>query len=144
MTTVPELPEVPDNSDLLADRYGRRTSRGRLPLVPILLGLVVVVPFLAWLAWVVWTYSTPAVQSQMVNFAVAGEHTVVAEIEVTLADDATDASCRIIAVAEDKVHVGEEQFVPTDGRNHVEITTERKATSAELVGCTAEGQLRSR
>jgi hypothetical protein len=35
-------------------------------------------------------------------------------------------------------------FTPADGRNEVQIRTERRATSADLVGCTAQGQPRPR
>jgi hypothetical protein len=98
------------------------------------------VPFLVWLAWVVWIQANPAVQSTERNFTIVDEHLAVAHVEVTLADDAVDPTCRIRALAADKQPVGEVQFTPVDGDNEVEIRTERKATAVELIGCLAEGQ----
>ena len=126
-------------TDALADRYGRRPDGRRIPLA-LVVGIVVGLPFLIWVAWVWWTFSTPAVQSTDRSFTIVDEHLVVAQIEVTLRDDAVDPTCRIQALAEDKTAVGSKQFTPVDGTNRVEIPTERKATAIELVGCTAEGQ----
>ena len=120
-------------TDALADRYGRRPDGRRFPLA-LVVGVAVGLPFLLWVAWVVWVYSTPAVQSEDRNF------TIVADIDVSLRDDAVDPSCRVQALAPDKTAVGSLQFTPVDGTNHVEIETERKATAIELVGCTADGQ----
>ena len=47
------------------------------------------------------------------------------------------ASCLLRAIAEDHTTVGEVAFEPVDGRNEVSVRTERRATSVELVGCTA-------
>ena len=54
------------------------------------------------------------------------------------------ARCVVRALADDHSVVGEVAFTPVDGRNEVVIRTERRATSADLVGCTAEGQSRPR
>jgi hypothetical protein len=48
------------------------------------------------------------------------------------------------ALAQDHSVVGEMSFTPQDGDNAVSVRTERIATSVDLVGCTAEGQPRSR
>ena len=54
------------------------------------------------------------------------------------------ASCRVRAFAEDHTTVGEISFTPAQGRNDVEIRTERRATSIDLIGCTTPDQERPR
>ena len=70
-------------------------------------------------------------------------HAATAVVEVDL-DEGADASCRVRALAEDHSTVGELAFTPTDGRNEVEVRTERRATTVEWLGCKAPGQPRYR
>jgi Domain of unknown function (DUF4307) len=126
----------------LGDRYGASAPwRGR-----VLLGAVVVLAaaFLGWLGWVVWAQSTPEVESRMVGYSVRDEHAALATVEVTLGDD-VEATCELRAYAEDHTIVGELTFRPErSGRSERTVRTERRATSVELVGCTAPGQNRPR
>ncbi len=125
----------------LADRYGvARPGRRRLLLLVV---GVVVAAFLGWLAWAVWAQATPAVDSEFEGFVVVDDGTTEAYVGVALREG-VDARCVVRALAEDHSVVGEVTFTPTDGRNEVLIRTERRATSADLVGCTAEGQPRPR
>jgi hypothetical protein len=105
--------------------------------------IVLAVIFLVWVAWVAWAHGTPAAESQMVSFEVRSDSSAVARIDVQLEDDVT-ASCRVRAVAEDHTTVGEISFTPVQGGNDVEIRTERRATSIELIGCTTPDQERPR
>ena len=125
-------------------RYGAPSRSGRLVLLAVV--SVVVVTFLGWLAWAAWFHATPVVTSDLTAFEVIDEHQATALVDVALADDAAekDVRCVVRALSEDHTPVGEKSFVPTDGRNEVAIRTERRATSVELVGCTAEGQPRPR
>jgi hypothetical protein len=125
----------------LADRYGA-PSRWRRP-VTIAVAAAVAVVSLGWLAWTVWFHSTPAVTSDLVSFTVASDHATEARLDVVL-DDGVDASCRLRAFAEDHTTVGELVFTPVEGANEVVIRTERRATTVEKLGCTAEGQPRPR
>ena len=138
--------------DHLAERYGT-ASRGRRYLV---LGAcaAVVVTFLGWLAWTTVVHATPDVGSQLVSFDVLDEHTVTAVVQVELSDDLAEelrdggsaASCTLRAFAEDHSTVGELRWTPgpASGREELTIRTERRATSVEGVGCTAQGQPRPR
>ena len=81
--------------------------------------------------------------SDLAGYDIAGEHAATAVVEVSL-DEGVDASCRVRALAEDHSIVGELAFTPTDGRNEVDVRTERRATSVELVGCTTPDQQRPR
>jgi hypothetical protein len=126
----------------LGDRYGASAPwRGR-----VLLGAVVVLAaaFLGWLGWAVWAQTTPDVESRMVGYSVQGEHAALATVEVTVRGDVA-ASCKLRAYAEDHTVVGELSFSPEgSGRSERTVRTERRATSVELIGCTAPGQNRPR
>jgi hypothetical protein len=127
----------------LADRYGARgpwQSRALLGVV-----VVVVAAFLGWLGWTMWAQSTPEVRSELVGYDVRSEHAAVATVTVDLADPDVRASCTLRAYAEDHTVVGELAFRPDrSGRVEQTVRTERRATSVELLGCTAPGQNRPR
>lgn len=125
----------------LADRYGAPSPVRRRVLVGVL--ALLVAGSLAWLAWAAWFHATPTVQSELVAWTVVDDHEVGASVNVELEDEA-QASCLVRAIAADHTTVGEVAFEPVEGRNEVSVRTERRATSVELVGCTADGQPRPR
>lgn len=106
------------------------------------------VVFLVWVAWVAWAHGTPAAESELVSFEVVSDSSAVAHIDVQLEDAVIEgqvtASCRVRAFAEDHTTVGEISFTPTQGQNDVEVRTERRATSIDLIGCTTPDQKRPR
>ena len=126
----------------LAERYGA-PSRARRPLVLAVVALLVAAG-VAWLAWVVLFQGRPAVTSQMVGFDVRGQHASTATFTVARPDGAVPASCLLRAYADDHAVVGELTVPvrpgPTETRLQTTVRTERKATTVELVGCTARGQ----
>jgi Domain of unknown function (DUF4307) len=111
---------------------------------------VLVAVFLGWVAWATWFHSTPRIDSELISFEVIGEHEVVARFGVQRAEDSVVGTCTIRAFSEDHTTVGERVFAVPDGAGPLKQTlsqvlrTERKATSVELLGCTAEGQPRPR
>ncbi|MGB0102425.1 MAG: DUF4307 domain-containing protein [Nocardioides sp.] len=127
----------------LADRYGASSAwQGRAVIG---VAVVVVATFLGWLGWTIWSQVTPEVDSEMVGYDVVDEHSAVATVEVRLGDPDVVASCTLRAYAEDHVVVGELRFTPAgDGQIEETVRTERRATSVELLGCTAPGQNRPR
>lgn len=133
------------SQDLLAERYGAPEPWRRFVLIG---GCVVVcLAFLGWLGWTTWSQATPDVASDLVSFEVVDEHTATAVVEVRLANDDVEATCTLRAVAEDHTQVGGLSFTPSPegGERYEEvIRTERRATSVDLVGCTAPGQPRPR
>ena len=132
----------PSGSSDLADRYGApRPGRRRALQAG---AAVVVAAFLGWLAWAAWAQTTPPVDSEFHGFAVLDDRTVEAYLDVALTDEDLAARCVVRALADDHTLVGELAFEPTDGRNEVTIRTERRATTVDLVGCTAPGQPRPR
>jgi hypothetical protein len=125
----------------LADRYGAPAPWRRRSLVA---GCVVVAAaFLGWLGWTIWDQATPEVRSDLVGYDVVDEHRSTATVEVRLAHGVV-ASCTLRAFAEDHTVVGELVFTPEDGQSEQDVRTERRATSVELLGCTAPGQTRPR
>ncbi|GAA1935688.1 DUF4307 domain-containing protein [Nocardioides hwasunensis] len=126
----------------LADRYGA-PSRLRRP-VTIGVAAFLAVVGLTWLGWTVWFHTTPAVTSELVSFDVTDNNHVSARLDVRLGDPDVDATCRLRAYAEDHNTVGDLAFTPTPGSNEVVIRTERRATTVEKLGCSAEGQPRPR
>ncbi len=126
----------------LADRYGAPSPQRRAVLLSV--SVVVVAAFLGWLGWTIWDQSTPDVRPELVGYDVVDEHLSTATVEVRLADDDVAASCTLRAYAEDHTVVGELVFTPPDGQSEQDVRTERRATSVELLGCTAPGQSRPR
>ena len=126
----------------LADRYGAPAPWRRLVLIAG--SVVVAAAFLGWLGWTIWDQSTPQVRSDIVGYKIVDQHRATATVEVRLADDGVVASCTLRAFAEDHTVVGEKVFVPADGQSELDVRTERRATSVELLGCTAPGQSRPR
>ena len=133
-----------DGSRTLADRYGRPAPWRRTAVLvgSAILGLLA----LTWLAWSTLFHASPDVSSEIVGWEVVDDHAITAQIDVVLRGDADDveATCQVRAIAADHTVVGEASFVPEDGRNEVEVRTERRATAVESVGCTTPDQRRPR
>ena len=127
----------------LADRYGAPTPWRRRVLIA---GCVVVVAaFLGWLGWTIWDQSTPQVRSDLVGYDVVDEHRATATVEVRLADD--DVGRDLPAAGLRRGSHGRRRAVVHPGGRPAatsDVRTERRATSVELVGCTAPGQRRPR
>lgn len=127
----------------LTDRYGAPQPWRRTAVLTV--SVVVAAAFLGWLGWTIWEQSTPQVRSSLVGYDVVDEHRADATVDVRLRDDDVDASCTLRAYAKDHSVVGELVFSPEgSGRDDQSVRTERRATSVELLGCTAPGQSRPR
>jgi hypothetical protein len=126
----------------LADRYGAPGPWRRRVLVGA--SVVLAAAFLGWLGWTIWAQSTPEVESDLVGYDVVDEHRATAVVQIQV-DDGVEASCKLRAYAEDHTVVGELSFTPAgSGQTEQTVRTERRATSVELLGCTAPGQNRPR
>ena len=129
---------------LLAERYGAPAPWRR----PVLLAAIAVLVLVSggWLAWTVWEQASPPVASGELTFTVVDDNTANARFVVDL-EDGVVATCTVRAYAEDHTLVGTVSFTPqptTAGRVSQDVSTDRRATSVELVGCTAPGQPRPR
>ena len=133
------------SQDTLADRYGA-PAPWRRPAT-IALALVVVLAFGGWLGWTIWEQSRPQVASGQLTFDFVDDNTAAVRFVVDLRDDDVEATCTIRVYAEDHSLVGTVSFTPEpapDGTVEKNVSTDRRATSVELVGCTAPGQSRPR
>jgi hypothetical protein len=129
----------------LAARYGTPAPwRSRVLLGAI---AVLVLGFGGWLGWATLVQANPDVASGDLTFTIVDDGTAVARFTVDLSDDDVQATCTVKAYAEDHSLVGSASFRPEPGPGDVveqPVRTERRATSVELVGCTAPGQNRPR
>jgi predicted phage tail protein len=126
----------------LSDRYAPPPA-WRRP-VTIWACVVVAVVFLTWLAWAAFVQATPKVSSQLNGFEVVDGHRVHAQIAVRLESSAVRPRCSVQALASDHSVVGEQTFTPASGDNSVTVRTDRRATTVDLIGCTAAGQNEAR
>lgn len=122
----------------IAERYAARPSVW--PKTFLLVGVVLIAALAVWLVWAIWVHATPQVSSRLSTWKVVDDHTATATLDVELNPDAKRPRCLLRAYAEDHTAVGDASFEPKDGRNEVSIRTERRATSVERIGCTADGQ----
>ena len=133
------------SQDTLADRYGAPAPWRRRVLVAasVALGLA----FLGWLAWTAYAHSTPAVDSELVTYSIDDEHEVTARVAVEPRGRGRAGHLPAAGVRRGPPVVGELSFTPAYGADQPleeTVRTERRATSVELVGCTAPGQPRPR
>ncbi len=130
--------------DTLADRYGAPAAWKR-PALRTAIALLVLVAG-GWLSWTIWEQSSPPVASGELTFTVVDDNSASTRFVIDLQDDVV-ATCTVRAYAEDHTLVGSVSFTPDptpSGRVTQEISTDRRATSVELLGCTAPGQPRPR
>lgn len=135
------------STEKLAERYGTLARPARRRRVVVASGLLGVVA-LAWVVWAAWLQGTPQVQSSLHAFEVIDTHSVRADVTVKTHAPDVAASCLVRAYGEDHSVVGELNFKLSGSAGartrRLLVRTERKATSVEMVGCTAPGQRRPR
>lgn len=127
---------------MLEQRYGS-PSRARRPLV-ITVAVLLAAAAVGWLVWAT-SHGRPQVQSALLSYDVAGEHSAQAKLTVVRRDTGVHASCLLRAMAEDHSVVGELTFTvdrssPASLTTKKVLRTERRATAVQLVGCVAKGQ----
>ncbi|MEQ6900511.1 DUF4307 domain-containing protein [Nocardioides sp. YIM 152588] len=131
--------------DSLQQRYGAPSRGARL--VVAVVGGVIVAALLVWLAWATMFNADPPVASQELTHDILDDHTATITVRLKYGDEPVDAACTIRAIAHDKTVVGEITVHPdpAEGPDHTyEVSTDRRATTVEWLGCTAPGQPRPR
>ena len=123
-------------------RYGTRNGFRRGVLLAVV--GVLVLAGLGVVGWAVVVQSRPKVQSELVSYDVLDDHLVEGRFRVVRREKGERATCLVRAIAQDHSIVGESQVtVGSGGREQIvtaPVRTERRATSFELLGCTAPGQ----
>ena len=130
--------------EVLAERYGA-PAPWRRPVARAVITLLVLVSG-GWLGWTIWEQASPPVASGELTFTIVDDNSATARFVIDLQDGVV-ATCTVRAYAEDHTLVGTVSFTPDptpSGRVTQEISTDRRATSVELLGCTAPGQSRPR
>ncbi|MEU8529912.1 MULTISPECIES: DUF4307 domain-containing protein [Streptomyces] len=122
-------------------RYGRsadeRADR-KLRIAAVVLGTL----FVAMMGWFGWHYVVAEkLSAEVIKFEVVGDREVQMHLEVRKEKDAA-GSCTLRSRAEDGSEVGRKDVRFDGPRTRIDevvsIRTTARATSAELVGCTAE------
>jgi cell division septal protein FtsQ len=130
----------------LTERY-RGPSRATRVIALVVVGALALTG-VGLLGWSVIFQSTPQVSSKLISFELPDEHTAVATISVARESSFTEATCEVVAVAEDHAVVASRDVPVLDGPEEqtlrVELRTERLATSVDLLGCTTPEQPRPR
>ncbi len=130
----------------LAYRYGLPGRTNRL-VAGVLIGALVA-GAVGFLGWTVLAHSNPQVQSQVSSFDVVSDHEAQVVLQVARENRATEAVCRLQALAADHAVVGEVTQPVTDGPEdqvlQLSIRTERRATTVTSLGCTTPDQPRPR
>ncbi|GAA4804536.1 DUF4307 domain-containing protein [Nocardioides caeni] len=131
--------------DSLADRYGTRPGGRRTTVV--VLAVVVAIAFLAWLAWAALYHADPAVSSSEIGFDIVDDHTATIEVRIQYGDGPVEAECSLRAISHDKAVVGETTYRPDPDAgpiHEIRLSTDRRATTVEWLGCRTDGQPRYR
>lgn len=127
----------------LDQRYRRSSTARRASVVGV--AALLVGALLVWVVWATAFRPSPVVQSQLVSYHVKDAHAVTATFSVVRQDQSVRAACLLEAVASDHAVVGQVSVPVGAGQDasatlRRSVRTERKATTVNLVGCTAPGQ----
>lgn len=135
----------PDVAPDLTERYGTGRRSRRPALVAAAAALMVLA--LAWVVWASAFHGRPEVTSALVGYDVH-DHSVTATYTVVRRDADVSATCLLRAYADDHNVVGERSVTVDSGPVAADVRTtlrtDRRATSVEVVGCTAPGQPQQR
>ncbi len=119
----------------LSTRYGTRTRRPWI--LPVAAGIAII----AAIAWVVWVATADKpFQARVYGYDVINEHTTAVKLDIHRPKP-LGLECTVYAQADDHSIVGERTLkIPSSAKVTIhlttEITTERKAVTGVLKGCT--------
>ncbi|WP_344325494.1 DUF4307 domain-containing protein [Streptomyces macrosporus] len=125
---------------LTRERYGRSADE-RADRVLKVVGAVLGVVFLGIVGWFGVSYvAGTKVSGELIKFDVASDREVAVHLEIRKDADVTGV-CTLSAVAEDGGEVGRADFTFDQKRTRIDevvtVRTAGRATTAQLVGCTA-------
>ena len=121
----------------LPRRYGGTPPRRRTPVV---LGTLFALALLAWAVWAMSATDGNGLDASVSSYRVVSSHEVQVRISAHFGDDRSDGSCLVRATASDHTVVGELNLTTDELRraqgSWIQVRTERRATTAEVVRCT--------
>lgn len=129
----------------LRERYGAPSPARRWTVIGV--AALLVAAFLGWLLWATLGNADPKVSSELISWKRVDDHRSTAVVRVQFGDGWVEARCTVRARAVDDTTVGEVTFTPArgDAADHeITINTDRRPTTVESLGCTADGQPRPR
>jgi len=122
----------------MQERYGT-ASRGRRAVLIVATSVLAIV-FLGWLGWVAWFHSDPAIEAEIVSFAVVDDQRVDVRLATRFRDDSVEGSCLLRATALDHTVVGERNVTVAELRDAdgdwIAVTTFNRANSVAVIRCT--------
>lgn len=130
--------EAAERDARLDERYGRRSTSPRRRRAAVAAVAVAAAAGVAWVAWASTGLREP-VTHQVIGFSAPTDTAVDLAFQVTK-DPGSTARCDVRALAEDYTTVGwlTVDIGPAEGdvvRREVEIRTQQRAVSAEIMGC---------
>jgi hypothetical protein len=129
--------EIGSNQELLAQRYGRKSSNTWRYIAALLL-----LTALPWLIWSAWHHSNPQIRVTLISFQNEQDNSIDITYLIQRRDPSLALTCTLIARDFDKNVVGEiEVAIPTSSQSSLtrndKIPTRLKAVNASVLNCDA-------
>jgi hypothetical protein len=129
--------EIGSNQELLAQRYGRKSSNTWRYIAALLL-----LTALPWLIWSAWHHSNPQIRVTLISFQNEQDNSIDITYLIQRRDPSLALTCTLIARDFDKNVVGEiEVAIPTSSQGLLKrsdtIPTRLRAVNASVLKCDA-------
>jgi hypothetical protein len=129
--------EIGSNQELLAQRYGRKSSNTWRYIAALLL-----LTALPWLIWSAWHHSNPQIRVTLISFQNEQDNSIDITYLIQRRDPSLALTCTLIARDFDKNVVGEiEVAIPTSSQSSLtrndKIPTRLRAVNASVLNCDA-------
>jgi hypothetical protein len=129
--------EIGSNQELLAQRYGRKSSNTWRYIAALLL-----LTALPWLIWSAWHHSNPEIRVTLISFQNEQDNSIDITYLIQRRDPSLALTCTLIARDFDKNVVGEiEVAIPTSSQGLLKrsdtIPTRLRAVNASVLNCDA-------
>jgi len=122
----------------LTQRYGAPSATRRRTLIVV--STVISALFLGWLTWVVIFHSSPDLQAELNSYDVVDSHVTRIKVDGEFSADDVEGSCLFRATAEDHTIVGEINLTVAQIRasqgQWIPLKTLNTATTVEKISCT--------
>ena len=129
--------EIGSNEELLAQRYGKKSSNAWRYIAALLL-----LTALPWLVWSAWHHSNPQIRVTLISFQNEQDTSIDITYLIQRRDPSLNLNCTLIARDFDKNVVGEvEVAIPSSSQGSLKrddrIPTRLRAVNASVLKCDA-------